>query len=339
MKLLIREKSRLKIKVQIGIILLFSLFSTSSLLANETLGKDCNKCHGMQNFSYLNSDLKSIRNLNVNLEEFKKSVHGKLNCVDCHKNTDSYPHKSLEQKVGCNQDCHSITKDGNPYTHEKQVTEFEDSIHTKGKNGKSKDSPTCVSCHGYTSVHAIQKATKTITQGEKISQCIVCHDNKEMMVRNKVEEDAVESYRQSFHYKSVKFGGISSATCQDCHGVHKIHPKDHKESSISDEKIADTCGKSGCHDGAKINFAMSGANHLKLRVDKEPILYWEEKMFQVLTGGTMAMLAVGIVLDVQKRFGWLVVVQKFLGLIGKVFLFLFQVLKGMLRLLKALFLA
>ena len=336
MRLLIREKSYLKNKTLLGIILLFSLISTSSLLTNETLGKDCNKCHGMLNFSYLNSDLKSIRNLNVNEEQFKKSVHGNLNCVDCHKNTESYPHKSLEQKVGCNQDCHSNDKEGNPYTHEKQVTEFEDSIHTKGKNGKSADSPTCVSCHGYTSVHNIQKATKTITQIEKISQCIVCHDNKEMMIRNKVEEDAVESYRQSFHYKAVKFGGVSSATCQDCHGVHKIHPKDHKESSISDEKVADTCGNSGCHEGAKLNFAMSGANHLKLRVDKEPILYWEEKMFQILTGGTMAMLVVGIILDVQKRFGWLVVVQKLFGLIGKGFGFIFKALKVTLRFLKTL---
>ena len=102
------------------------------------------------------------------------------------------------------------------------------------------------------------------------------------------------------------------------------------------KKIADTCGKSGCHDGAKINFAMSGANHLKLRVDKEPILYWEEKMFQILTGGTMAMLVVGIILDVQKRFGWLVVVQKLFGLIGKGFGFIFKALKVTLRFLKTL---
>lgn len=329
-----RERKSIKASFIVFFVLLF-YFSSKEILTEE-IGQNCNKCHSMNNFSYLNEDLKSIKNLTVNADEFKNSVHGNLNCVDCHKDTNRYPHKEKLDKVGCNQDCHSNDKEGNPYTHSKQVTEFEDSIHTKGKHGQSKDSPTCISCHGYTSVHNIKKATKTISQGEKISQCIVCHDNKEMMKQNKVEEDAVSSYKQSFHYKAVKFGGVSSATCQDCHGVHSILPKDHKESSISNDKIADTCGKSGCHDGAKINFAMSGVNHLKLRVDKEPILYWEEKLFQILTGGTMAMLAVGIVLDIQKKFGWLSVLKKFLVLVGKGITVILNIGKVSLQFIKAM---
>jgi len=329
-----REQESKRISLLIFFVLFF-FFSTANINPEET-GQNCNKCHAMNNFSYLNEDLKSLKNLTVNTDEFKKSVHGKLNCIDCHQDTTSYPHKQQIEKVGCDQNCHSNDKDGNPYTHSKQVKEFSDSIHTKGKNGQSKDSPTCLSCHGYTSVHNIQKVTKTISQGEKISQCIVCHDNKEMMIQNKVEEDAVESYKQSFHYKAVKFGGISSATCQDCHEVHAILPKDHKESSIHKDKVADTCGKSGCHDGAKINFAMSGANHLKLRIDKEPILFWEEKLFQILTGGTMAMLVVGIVLDIQKKFGWLSVLKKFLVVIGKGLKVFYKIIKACLRFIKAL---
>jgi hypothetical protein len=314
---------------------LLILFSKTNISPDD-LGQNCSKCHAMNNFSYINEDLKSLKNLTVNTDEFKKSVHGKLKCIDCHRDTPSYPHKEKIEKVGCNQDCHSIDEKGNPYNHSKQVNEFADSIHAKGKNGYSKDSPTCVSCHGYSSVHTIQKVTKIISQQEKISQCIACHDNTEMMIRNKVEIEAVNSYKQSFHYKAIKYGGVKSATCQDCHGVHKIHPRGHKESTISKDKIADTCGKSGCHDGANINFAMSGANHLKLRIDKEPILYWEEKLFQILTGGTMAMLVVGIVLDIQKKFGWISVLNKFLILLSKGMILIFKVGKAVFLFLKAL---
>lgn len=329
-----REGKSIKASFIVYFVLLF--YFSSKEIFTEEIGQNCNKCHSMNNFSYLNEDLKSIKNLTVNTDEFKNSVHGKLKCVDCHKDTTSYPHNPNLEKVGCNQDCHSNDKEGQPYSHSKQVNEFTDSIHVNGKLKNNPDSPTCMSCHGYTSVHNIKKVTKTISQGEKISQCIVCHDNKEMMIKNKVEEDAVESYRQSFHYKAVKFGGISSGTCQDCHGVHSILSKDNKDSSIHKDKVADTCGKSGCHGGAKINFAMSGANHLKLRIDKEPILFWEEKLFQILTGGTMAMLVVGIILDIQKKFGWLSVVQKFLVLVGKGIIVFYKMIKASLRFIKAL---
>ena len=33
-------------------------------------------------------------------------------------------------------------------------------------------------------------------------------------------------------------------------------------------------------------------------------MWFEETFFLVLTGGTMAMLLVGIALDIQRRFGW-----------------------------------
>ncbi|HNN79818.1 MAG TPA: hypothetical protein PKL30_13115, partial [Leptospiraceae bacterium] len=320
--------------IYVSFIFIFLFFTLG--IHSDDLQQNCNKCHAMNNFSYLNEDLKSLKNLTVNTEEFKNSAHGKLNCIDCHKETKSYPHNTDLPKVGCNSDCHSIDKEGKTYTHSKQENEFNDSIHTKGKIKSNPDSPTCINCHGYTNVHNIKKVTKTITQGEKISQCIVCHDNKEMMIRNKVEADAVESYRQSFHYKAVKFGGISSATCQDCHAVHKILPKDNQEASIHPNKVSDTCGQSGCHEGVKLNFAMSGANHLKLRVEKEPILYWEEKMFQILTGGTMAMLVVGIILDIQKKFGWFSVFEKLGAFIKEGFLLFITVLKKVLKLLKAL---
>jgi hypothetical protein len=54
-----------------------------------------------------------------------------------------------------------------------------------------------------------------------------------------------------------------------------------------------------------MNFAMSGANHLRSRIGKDLVLGLEEKLFVVLTIGTMAMLLVGILLDIQRKYGWL----------------------------------
>ena len=313
---------------RIIIFLITLLLSFPRIMQSEEGKENCMRCHGMKNLSYFREDAKTLQKFYVNKEEFKNSVHAEIACESCHTSTSNYPHNPSLQKVSCKDGCHA-SKDGKEYTHNLVVTEFNDSIHTLGKQGKkSVDSPDCVSCHGFTSVHSIKKATKTIPDSEKISECILCHDNREMMARNKVDEDAVHSYRKSFHYKAIKFGGIPSATCQDCHGVHKIlSPKDFN-STVSLDKRAETCGKNGCHEGANINFAMSGANHLNHKIDSEPILYYEEKMFQILTGGTMGMLVVGIIMDIQKKFGWMNVVQKVFFYLGKYL----ELLLGFLRL-------
>ena len=80
--------------------------------------------------------------------------------------------------------------------------------------------------------------------------------------------DAVDSYRRSFHYKAIRFGETNTAVCQDCHTVHDVLPKDSAHSSIADANLPKTCGQSDCHPGAQMNFSMSGANHLDLRIDR-----------------------------------------------------------------------
>ena len=49
----------------------------------------------------------------------------------------------------------------------------------------------------------------------------------------------------------------------------------------------------------------------------EPLLWFEEKFFMVLTAGTMLMLLVGIVLDVQRKFGWVALLRRLVGALGR----------------------
>jgi hypothetical protein len=266
----------------------------------------------MTNFAFRDSSTFLVHTFTVNADSFRSSVHGKVHCQQCHADIREYPHtfKPMYAKVSCGTDCHVTDSTGRAYTHEKVFTEFQQSSHRKGLTGENHDDPTCTTCHGSGNPHKVQKALKTISSKEKMLLCISCHQNKEVMIKNKVDPDAVTSYEQSFHYKAIKFGGIRTAVCQDCHTVHRILPKDSTQSSIAVGNIAKTCGQEQCHPGAQMNFSMSGANHLALRVEREPILYAEEKFFVLLTVGTMAMLVIGIVLDVQKKFGWMLVFER-----------------------------
>ncbi len=65
----------------------------------------CLGCHGNQGFSAPGANGRA-RSLHVAGEKFGKSVHGKRQCVECHKDITAIPHeKTGPLKVGCVQ-CH-----------------------------------------------------------------------------------------------------------------------------------------------------------------------------------------------------------------------------------------
>ena len=278
----------------------------------------CLKCHGMANFAFRDSVNAPLRNLTVPADSFALSVHGRLQCQQCHGDISQYPHEMAGPKVpvSCGTDCHATDSTGNAYSHASTVTAFQRSAHRKGLSSDPDGSPTCLTCHGGGNPHGVARAKQALPPAEKMALCISCHDDAALMNRHQVDPEAVASYRRSFHYKAIRFGESNTAVCQDCHTAHDILPADSAASSIAPGHIAQTCGQQQCHPGARMSFAMSGANHLSLRIAREPVLWWLEKFFLLLTAGTMAMLVVGIVLDIQRSFGWGVLFGKSLGRLG-----------------------
>jgi hypothetical protein len=274
----------------------------------------CLTCHGMSNLASRESGSAPVHNFSVSPQTFSVSVHGQLACQQCHGEIGSYPHR-LEDgraKVTCAQACHAQDRDGRPYSHTTTVADFETSVHRSGASGDPTDRPTCLSCHGKGDPHAIERARGQSPRA-RMALCADCHDDRARMARTHVEPDAVSSYKRSFHYKAITFGERQAAVCQDCHTTHRILAPSDPRSSVAPAALPVTCGQTSCHPGARPHFAVSGANHLDLRVKREPILLAEEWLFRMLTAGTMAMLVVGIVLDVQKAFGWIALLKGIAG--------------------------
>jgi hypothetical protein len=269
----------------------------------------CLTCHGMRNLTVRESVGTSLHDFSVS-STFASSVHGRLTCDQCHGNVGPYPHEGTQRaRVTCAQDCHARDREGRSYSHAAAVADFERSVHGSGGHGNAADRPSCLTCHGHGDAHSIQ-SSKTLSRDARMALCDGCHSDGARMIRNHVEVDAVPSYRRSFHYKAIKFGGRDTAVCQDCHTTHRIRPGSDSTSSIAATALPATCGKTACHPGAGTRFAISGTNHLGLRVKREPVLWAEEWLFRLLTAGTMAMLVIGIVLDVQKKFGWLAFMER-----------------------------
>ncbi|HOF89218.1 MAG TPA: cytochrome c3 family protein, partial [Armatimonadota bacterium] len=165
------------------------------------------------------------------------------------------------------------------------------------------DHPTCLTCHTDSvhgaSAHGITKPPAP-TPRDQVVLCSRCHDDAALMGRYGMTTDSVSSYRQSFHGRAVvNFKMAGSATCTDCHGLHAVMAPDAADSPVNPANVAATCGQ--CHPGAKMNFAMSGANHLRLKIAQNPILRIEEMAFMWLIYGAMSFLFIMVLLDLRRK--------------------------------------
>ncbi|MHB0938199.1 MAG: cytochrome b/b6 domain-containing protein [Armatimonadota bacterium] len=267
--------------------------------------------------------------------EIKKSVHGAGNdkfrgkapsCVACHGGSS---HRILplaemdrkQQEEAC-KNCHSSLSKS-----------LKNSVHDLADK-EAGDHPTCLSCHGG-NPHQIAPPKHTSPQALAML-CGECHSNKERMGRYGLGTDAFTSYAQSFHGRALlRFKKDNSANCTDCHGLHGVLAPDSPDSPTHPNHVVETCGK--CHPKGKLNFAMSGANHLRTHIDKHPILHIEEMAFLVLIWGSMSFLLGMVALDLRvkvarkgakpesgKLAAWLIAIS-FFALVGGILLAYLQV--------------
>ena len=143
----------------------------------------------------------------------------------------------------------------------------------------------CLNCHekkGVTQAykhitHRLRHKTSRSPQ-EVVNLCSKnCHQENELMKTFNVSKenlDAVETYSQSVHGKSVALGSQEAADCISCHAttaIHDIYKKDDKRASVHPDNRTETCRQ--CHTNVGAQFASIDV-HSKLDPEKKPVLYY-----------------------------------------------------------------
>jgi len=196
---------------------------------NET----CFDCHDDPDFETERGG-KTV-SLYVKPSVFAASVHGDLDCVDCHQDASEDHPEDLAQ-VNCGE-CHGDVQ-----------LDFDAGIHGQSLKRKAPYAPTCSTCHG---VHDIKspKDPQATTYKMKIPYlCGRCHQEGApvSLTYNISEHNIVENYSQSIHGEGLFKKGLTvTATCTDCHRSHFILPHTDPAASISPRNVAQTCMK--CH--------------------------------------------------------------------------------------------
>ena len=207
-------------------------------VAPSSSNGDCFTCHGED--SAARADGSKVV---VNPTLFEQSIHGGLECIDCHQDLQKaeIPHAETLAKVDC-ATCHSEVMDT-----------YNLSAHAKAREGGSKYAASCVDCHGTHDIKTKSDPASMTHHLKVAATCAKCHGNAEIIAKGGIPHDVTKDFADSIHGTVLAKSGLMVApTCTDCHGGHDIlKPKDPK-SPVAMANVPSTCGK--CHEGLARQF-------------------------------------------------------------------------------------
>ncbi|MBI4754141.1 MAG: cytochrome C [Betaproteobacteria bacterium] len=193
------------------------------------------------------------KNIYMDPEVFKHSVHGKVACNGCHSDVTKLPHKKpLARSIGCIE-CHQqqrdkLKDDPDPKKRERLdivVQQTDNYLHSAHARPNPKDqSRVNAACHDCHDAHNIGKPGELARAEHRLKNpevCGRCHDKQKT------------DYLGSVHGKAVvEKKDEKSAVCSDCHTTHNIvSPK----TDPMQMAITRNCGD--CHKNARKTYMAS----------------------------------------------------------------------------------
>jgi cytochrome b subunit of formate dehydrogenase len=235
--------------------LLFLSFGFSSTVAAATIkNTDCLDCH-LDPTTTRKVDGKIV-SLVFPTNAFSKSVHAKLDCVDCHEGIKDLVHESKLPPPNC------------AGCHDQQAKDYATSIHGLSHQMGASGAANCWDCHGSHDIAPVKDPASPVFKLNLPQTCAKCHSNAKLAKEYEMKRpQAAAQYAESIHGRALlKMGLIVAPSCNDCHGVHDIKRGVDRDAPINHANVAKTCGK--CHVGIEETYAKSVHGQLLASGDK-----------------------------------------------------------------------
>ncbi len=218
------------------LLLLSMLAFGGSSIALAQSNDDCLSCHDDNTLTTKNNG--RTVSVYVNSKELKASVHGDVQCVDCHVDLakSDFPHKKNVAPAQCGA------------CHDDEQTQYSEGIHGKRISKGDPLAPRCQTCHGSHNITNVKNPSSAVAPIKVPFLCGSCHrEGAPVQVQRKIPENHIlENYSESLHGVALLQKGLAVApNCASCHSPHKILPPSDPQSTIARQNIASTCTK--CH--------------------------------------------------------------------------------------------
>jgi predicted CXXCH cytochrome family protein len=216
-------------------VIAFGALATGTRHIGAQTSAECLTCHGDASMQD-----PSGHSISVDGDKFHGSIHGPLECTNCHADIKGYPHPDKIAPVKC-ETCHADEAKG-----------LVGSVHADGKEHP------CTSCHG--NAHEIQPKTDPRSAVYPLNvpkTCGNCHGTEGMAKKHGLAS-VYPLYMDSIHgFALSKEGLLVAANCNSCHGSHHILSRKDPLSPTYRANVPETCGK--CHAGIETDY-MTGVH-------------------------------------------------------------------------------
>lgn len=200
---------------------------------------------------------------------FADSIHGRAlaggllvapTCSDCHGSHDVAPSSSPDSLV------HRTNVPGTCGTcHAGVLARFHESVHGTALAAGSAEAPQCASCH---TAHGIASTEGDQWQLGAVDECGTCH------------QEALTTYRDTFHGQVTALGFTPVAKCADCHDAHFTFGPSDGRSQVHPANLLATCQT--CHPAANANFIQYQPHASPEDPERLPSLYYARRFMTAL---------------------------------------------------------
>jgi len=192
----------------------------------------------------------------IDTNRYNVSVHGALDCTDCHAGITDLPHEDNLPPADCSA------------CHEEESKEYEGSIHGVSHRMGGAAAASCRDCHGMHEIMPVNTFDSPVFKLNLPMTCAKCHSNPVITEEYQIKApSAPEQYLDSIHGRGLlQMGLIVAPSCNDCHGVHNIVPGTYTNSPVHHSNLSHTCGK--CH--VKVEEIYNGSVHGQLLLAGDP---------------------------------------------------------------------
>lgn len=140
--------------------------------AEKITNEDCLDCHSEKQTKKVNG--KDVPLLPFPTNDYSKSVHSKILCVDCHSGIKEAVHESNPPPPQCN-NCHPEQP-----SHQKAFEEYTKSIHGTSRTMGASAAASCWDCHGSHAIMPVKTLESPVFKLNLPQTCGKCHSNPEL---------------------------------------------------------------------------------------------------------------------------------------------------------------